>query len=164
MRHYITFAPEDDSSWALSYDIMPTVSVIHGMDESPQDALGSFSEYGAVRSNEDLLSALISLPSKYGVEDWDGNGAAPLSEHSFSSAVYLARRLPPSFPAPRVVVDPDGDVCFKWERSRNTRLELTISSANTYYALVVYKGMKKIVSSTSCGEVALNAERVLGWR
>ena len=56
MRHYITFAPEDDSSWALSYDIMPTVSVIHGMDESPQDALGSFSEYGAVFAVSDYYA------------------------------------------------------------------------------------------------------------
>ena len=68
MRHYITFAPEDDSSWALSYDIMPTVSVIHGMDESPQDALGSFSEYGAVRSNEDIEAVLDVVDKRLLVE------------------------------------------------------------------------------------------------
>ena len=164
MRHYISFVHDDDLSRTLSYDIMPTASVCCGVNEPPQEASASFSEYVASRRNDDLLSEVISLPSKYGEEDWDGNGAAPLSEHSFSSAVYLARRLPPSFPMPRVVVDPDGDVCFKWQRSRNTRLELTISRENTYYALVVYKGVKKIVSTTSCGEVALNAERVLGWR
>ena len=111
-----------------------------------------------------LFSELMSLPSRYAEEGWDGYSAASLSEESFSSAVSFVEKMPIRFPQPRIVVDPDGDICFKWEKSRNNRIELTFSKRNTYYAVFVRNGMRTLIGSTSRDEITMNAERVLGWR
>ena len=122
------------------------------------------SDYSAIISRVGLIAELVSLPLRYADEGWDGYGALPLSEESFSSAVSFVGKMPLDFPSPRMVVDPDGEICFKWEKSRNNRIELTFSKRNTYYAIVVLNGMRTLVGSTSREEIAMNAERVLGWR
>ncbi len=125
---------------------------------------GSGSDYSAIISRAGLCAELMSLPFRYAEEGWDGYEAAPLSTESFSSAVSFLGKMPLGFPVPRVVVDPDGDICFKWEKSRNDRVELTFSKRGSYYALIVMRGMRTLLGSTSCDEMAKNAERVLGWR
>ena len=122
------------------------------------------SDYSAIVSRAGLIAELVSLPRKYADEGWDGYGALPLSEESFSSAVSFVGKMPLDFPSPRMVVDPDGEICFKWEKSRNNRIELTFSKRNTYYAVVVLNGIRTLIGSTSREEIAMNTERVLGWR
>lgn len=119
--------------------------------------------YAAV-SRAGLVAELVFLPRKYADEGWDGYQASPLSQESFSSAISFVSKMPLGFPLPRIVVDPDGEICFKWEKSRNNRMELTFSKRNTYYAVVVLNGMRTLIGSTSRSEMAMNAGRVLGWR
>ena len=109
----------------------------------------------------DFLFNILLLPVRYGREDWDGNGAAALSAASFENAVSFVGGLPASLPNPRVVVDSDGDVCFKWNRSKYDKVEVTISGEGEYYAITVMRGMKRSSLTNSRREITCDIERML---
>lgn len=50
--------------------------------------------------------------------DWDGEGAAAVSDNAILDAVVVGRLLPPLFPQPEVDADPDGCVSFTWYLKR----------------------------------------------
>lgn len=120
----------------------------------------SASDCSLMTANQDFAYHMAELPSLYANEDWDGNGAMPLSRASFELAVNFATNLSGVLPKPRIVVDPDGDICFKWRKSRNNKLELTFSNGGRYYAICVEKGISDSRLTTSQLEMQEKIERM----
>lgn len=59
------------------------------------------------------------------VENWDGEGSAPVEPSTFAYAQQFLSILPPSVPTPDVYVDPDGEIDFEWDRG--PRLVFSVS-------------------------------------
>ncbi len=59
--------------------------------------------------------------------NWDGAGALAASRDSFSQARRLLARLPASFPAPEIGVDPDGEFSLDWIRDARHLLSVSVT-------------------------------------
>lgn len=68
------------------------------------------SEHG----RHDEIDKLLALPQQYRVANWNGEGAAPISEAAFHEARTFLQKLPTTFPLPEVVPEPDGYLGLEW--------------------------------------------------
>ncbi len=85
-------------------------------------------------------AALESLDKVYAEtqdKDWDGYGAEPVSHKAFIEAQKLLRMIPPSFPMPEVLVEPDGEIGFEWYRDKDHVFVISLGGENT----ITYAGL-----------------------
>lgn len=70
--------------------------------------------------------------------NWDGYGALPMNPQSFQQALIFLRALPTTTPAPRVSVDPDGEVDVLWHEAPTRTLSVSIGPKGrlTYAAML----------------------------
>lgn len=122
----------------------------------------SFSETLCELVKNSWFSDLVSLPAKYGTEDWDNYGACPLSVRSFEIAAAFFEEFSERCPSPYVLVDPNGYVCFKWIRSRHDRLELTFPSSGGLLLLSVIRGKRSISTVSASAQIVDRAKLLLG--
>lgn len=160
-RRIIVYEPPTKSTFMCAVSVAVSDSV---KDEESFYCLQPVdTDCNCLSKRSDFIFNMFSLPARYGFDDWDGNGAEPLSSKSFEFATCFADKMPARLPNPRIVVDPDGDVCFKWCKSKFDKVEVTFSQNGECYAIVVAKGMTHSSLTTSFTEVTQDIERVLGW-
>src|SRR5438046_2126760 len=58
--------------------------------------------------------------------DWDGFGANPIEQATFTAASALIDSLPLGFPRPSIGADPDGQITLEWHRSPRRTLSVSI--------------------------------------
>jgi len=76
---------------------------------------------------ERVLEDLIKITEECGSANWDGYGAAPISNETFWQAYYFLNALPLGFPTPSVGAEPDGHLTFEWHRSARRTLSISVS-------------------------------------
>jgi hypothetical protein len=89
---------------------------------------------GMVVATEELATIAQECSSA----NWDGYGAAPVSEETFDQASAFLESLPLGTPAPSVGAEPDGHLTLEWYRS--PRLTLSVSASpdgDLHYAALV---------------------------
>jgi len=64
-------------------------------------------------------------------ENWDGEGAAPADLLSYEYAQSFLLMLPSWVPNPDVFVDPDGEICFEWDKGRRVVFSVSIGRDGT---------------------------------
>lgn len=84
--------------------------------------------------------ALIDLAREAAKSNWDGYGAAAVSEGALSFAKRIARFLPLTVSPPEVSVDPDGEVAFDWRTDSRSSISFSISSLGTLRYASINKG------------------------
>jgi hypothetical protein len=69
---------------------------------------------------EPVVRTLWDIYREYSVENWDGYGAAPISELAIREAIRLLQELPSSFPSPAVVPEPNGEIALEWYKGKKS--------------------------------------------
>jgi len=73
--------------------------------------------------------------------NWDGFGAAPVSERTFELASDFLRSLPLGTTAPSLGAEPDGHLTLEWYRSPRRILSVSISpEGDLHYAALIGAG------------------------
>lgn len=89
---------------------------------------------GAKRVLEDLIKVAEECRSA----NWDGYGAAPITNETFWHAYHFLSALPFGFPSPSVGAEPDGHLTFEWHRSSRRTLSISISpEGELHYAALL---------------------------
>jgi len=65
------------------------------------------------------LSELAELVSDCAVDDWDGQGAPPISPTAYQNAADLIRAWPEELPFPEFAPEPDGSISLDWIVARH---------------------------------------------
>jgi hypothetical protein len=68
-------------------------------------------KFSALVELEDVFQACAS-------ENWDGEGAEPISREAYWEASRIIRLLPISFPIPEIVPEPNGQIGLEWSTGR----------------------------------------------
>ncbi|PKN64126.1 MAG: hypothetical protein CVU57_16255 [Deltaproteobacteria bacterium HGW-Deltaproteobacteria-15] len=108
----------------------PTVRI-----ENTQPTTTAF--YGLM-FREDIASSFVSLDEIYrecSEEGWDGYNSKPLMKEAYLLANKLLHNLPPFFPAPEIIAEPEGGIGFEWYKEKGYSLILSIrNEQNLIYA------------------------------
>jgi hypothetical protein len=103
---------------------------------------------GAKRVLEDLIKVAEECRSA----NWDGYGAAPITNETFWQAYHFLSALPFGFPTPSVGAEPDGHLTFEWHRSSRRTLSISISpEGELHYAALL--GSSKAYGAEPFSEV-----------
>ncbi len=85
--------------------------------------------------------------------NWDGYGAAPVTERAFLTAYDFLEALPLGTPAPSIGAEPDGHITLEWYRSPRRTLSISVSpESELHYAALIGVG-KAYGSEPFFGEV-----------
>ena len=78
--------------------------------------------------------------------DWDGSGADPVEQESYSNAYRLLEALPLGTPSPSVGVEADGHLTLEWRHSPRRTLSVSVDpDGELHYAAIV--GLSKTYGS-----------------
>lgn len=73
-----------------------------------------------------------------GSPNWDGYGAAPVSEDAIDEARRLLWALPLGISTPSVGAEPDGHITFEWYRSARRTLSVSVTpEGELHYAALI---------------------------
>ena len=85
-----------------------------------------------------VLEDLIKVAEECRSANWDGYGAAPITNETFWQAYHFLSALPFGFPTPSVGAEPDGHLTFEWHRSSRRTLSISISpEGELHYAALL---------------------------
>lgn len=81
---------------------------------------------------------LAQIAQECSSANWDGYGAAPVSEETFNQALAFLESLPLGTPAPSIGAEPDGHLTLEWYRSSGLTLSVSVSpDGDLHYAALV---------------------------
>src|SRR4051812_42803783 len=84
-----------------------------------REALSAYSDAAPAASLNEPLWTLARVKQEASEPDWDGYGAAPVSDQTYERARVFLACLPVNVPTPDIAADPDGEISFEWSRSPN---------------------------------------------
>ena len=85
-----------------------------------------------------VLEDLIKVAEECRSANWDGYGAAPITDETFWQAYHFLNALPFGFPIPSVGAEPDGHLTFEWHRSPRRTLSISVSpEGDLHYAALL---------------------------
>ena len=85
-----------------------------------------------------VLEDLIKVAEECRSANWDGYGAAPITDETFWQAYNFLNALPFGFPTPSVGAEPDGHLTFEWHRSARRTLSISVSpEGDLHYAALL---------------------------
>ena len=87
----------------------------------------------------DLQQEVHDLLTKHSVENWDGEGALPLSPKTVAIAQELASLFPDGLEKPEVSASPQGDVDFDWATSENEFLTVGVCPPDEIVFAALFK-------------------------
>lgn len=91
----------------------------------------------------EMADSVIDTFRKHQRANWDGHGAAPLSQEACTEAIIFLRQLPTVIPRPSLVPNPDGDISLEWYLGKWQLFVVTFSGKGIlFYAGVFGKGAK----------------------
>jgi hypothetical protein len=76
---------------------------------------------------EQTLDELQQVASDCRAANWDGYGAAPVTQEAVAQAEAFLRALPLGMRGPSVGVEPDGHLTFEWYHSPSWSLSVSVS-------------------------------------
>jgi hypothetical protein len=74
-----------------------------------------------------LREELATVWEECRVADWDGYGAAPVSQDALRNAYSFLESLPIGYPAPSIGAEPDGHVTMEWYRTPRRTVSVSVS-------------------------------------
>ena len=78
----------------------------------------------------DVLNTLKEIYMECSEESWDGYGAMPISQATYSEAMRFLDALPSWIPTPEIVPEPDGDIGFEWNRGKDWVFVASVNGTN----------------------------------
>ena len=83
-----------------------------------------------MRPRDAAISRIWALLNECAEEDWDGDGAQPISELAAAQAADLIRALPENLPLPDIAPEPDGAISLDWIQSRSRLFTLSVGESH----------------------------------
>ena len=80
------------------------------------------------RSLEESLDKLVEVYVESSEPNWDGYGAAPLTEESLRNAAIFLCTLPQDLPTPDISADAQGEIHFEWFSNPYRTFSVSIGS------------------------------------
>jgi hypothetical protein len=81
---------------------------------------------------------LVRVAEECRSENWDGYGAAQVTDKTFWQAFHFLSALPLAFPKPSGGAEPDGHLTFEWHRSSRRTLSVSVSpEGDLHYAALI---------------------------
>jgi hypothetical protein len=62
----------------------------------------------------DTIEALLTLPTLYRQDNWNGEGARAIPDTAIEEARLFLERLPETIPLPEIIFEPDGYLGLEW--------------------------------------------------
>lgn len=85
-----------------------------------------------------VLSELIETAIACREPNWDGYGAAPVTDSTYHLAEQFLRTLPLGIAPPTIGAEPDGQLTIEWFRSPRRTLSVSISpEGDLHYAALI---------------------------
>lgn len=81
-----------------------------------------------------LKNRIYTLAEKCSFEDWDGEGAFPVSESAISAGRHFIDLLPEGIQEPFITVENTGDISFDWDIGEDMTFAVIISGDYAIYA------------------------------
>lgn len=89
-------------------------------------------------SSREVINELFSVAEECKLENWDGQGALPVSDESYRAAYRFLEALPLGMTAPSVGVEPDGELTLEWYSSPHRTLSISFSkNGELHYAALL---------------------------
>lgn len=115
-------------STAPSTGVSPEAQFLHGanseVEEEEERSVALFGPKAAA------ISEIYAIENECAANEWDGDGAEPISPTAVDRAVEFIRALPDDVPLPESAPDPDGSVALDWIKSRNRVFSLSVGSGS----------------------------------
>ena len=73
---------------------------------------------------EEYNNAVRSLLYTAGQQNWDGEGANPVTEHTVETALEVVKELPFNIESPEIFADSEGDIEFDWYLDNGTMFSI----------------------------------------
>jgi hypothetical protein len=81
---------------------------------------------------------LLRVSQECSVRNWDGYGAAPITEQTYLQACAFLDALPLGTPAPSIGAEPDGHLTLEWYQSARRTLSVSVSSeGDLHYSALI---------------------------
>ena len=87
----------------------------------------SFALFG---KRNQILAEIYEMTEECSVENWDGYGAAPISESTLWNTILIIRLLPENFMLPEIAPEPDGSISLDWTRGHYQTFSLSIGESS----------------------------------
>jgi hypothetical protein len=86
----------------------------------------------------EVLNDLFTTAEECKAANWDGHGAAPVSDDSYRAAYKFLEALPLGAIPPSVGVEPDGEMTLEWYHSPRRTLSISFSkNGEIHYAALL---------------------------
>ena len=86
------------------------------------------SSYCLGQETRNAFEELVNVAESSHQPNWDGYGAQPVADETFTQAYRFLESLPPGTPPPTVSAEPDGHLAFEWHRSAHRTLSVSVSA------------------------------------
>jgi hypothetical protein len=81
---------------------------------------------------------LLRVSKECNEDNWDGYGAAPITEQTYLQACAFLDALPLGTPAPSIGAEPDGHLTLEWHQSARRTLSVSVSpEGDLHYAALL---------------------------
>ena len=69
--------------------------------------------------------------------NWDGYNASPITHETYSEANKILKLIPPSFPLPDILPEPDGEIGLEWYKEKDFVFSISLGGKN----IITYAGL-----------------------
>lgn len=109
------------------------------LKSSIDNIIGGFERTQTIGSKDRILNDLDRVFAEYSSQDWDGEGALPISEDAYFETTRFITSLPTylDLPLPEISPDNDGEISLEWYRDNRQVFVVTISGKNR----IAYAGL-----------------------
>jgi len=94
------------------------------------------------RPLDEMRDSLNEIYRECSHENWDGDGAAPITAGAYEEARRIIDVLPSSIPAPEIVAEPTGDIGFEWRRGQGQILVISVGGKYRIAFAGIFAGNK----------------------
>lgn len=96
------------------------------------------SSYAMGEGREPAFQDLFTVAEECKVDNWDGQGAARISDEAYSYAYRVIQALPIGTPSPTIGAEPDGQISLEWYVSPRRLLSVSVSAeGELHYAALI---------------------------
>lgn len=89
------------------------------------------------RPLEEMRDALNEIYRECSQANWDGYGAAAISEDTYEEANRIINLLPSSIPMPEILAEPTGDIGFEWNKGKGQVFAFSVRGKH----LIIFAGI-----------------------